>query len=51
MQVYSFAPSVSTLFQHRLMAGIDSWFFLGGKRLKIVALDGPNLGYANHKRR
>ncbi|BAA99184.1 hypothetical protein [Chlamydia pneumoniae J138] len=46
MEVYSFSPSVRTSFQHRVMAALDNWFFLGGRRLKVVSLDSCNSGQA-----
>ncbi|ACZ32877.1 hypothetical protein CPK_ORF00401 [Chlamydia pneumoniae LPCoLN] len=49
MEVYSFHPAVRTSFQHRVMAGLDNWFFLGGYRLKVVFLDKNNCGWACQK--
>nr|pir hypothetical protein CPj0978 [imported] - Chlamydophila pneumoniae (strain J138) [Chlamydia pneumoniae] len=46
MEVYSFHPAVRTSFQHRVMAALDAWFFLGGHRLKVVSLDSCNSGWA-----
>ncbi|WP_239923129.1 DUF648 domain-containing protein [Candidatus Chlamydia corallus] len=40
MLVYRFDSSVPTPFEHRLMAKLDNWFFLGGNRLRIFALEG-----------
>ncbi|SPN74083.1 Family of unknown function (DUF648) [Chlamydia serpentis] len=46
MLSYTFDSSVSPTFQHRFMAGIDNWFFLGGNRVKIIRLRDSNFGYA-----
>ncbi|AAD19113.1 hypothetical protein CPn_0976 [Chlamydia pneumoniae CWL029] len=40
MLVYCFDPSVPTSPEHRLMAALDRWFFLGGHRARILTLEG-----------
>ncbi|SPN74081.1 Family of unknown function (DUF648) [Chlamydia serpentis] len=39
MKIYAFFSEVSSGIQNRLMAELDSWFSLGGKRLKVNSLD------------